>query len=315
MKKLIKKLALLFLLKVLLMPLIGCQKENILPDPTLTVSVSKTKILENETVTFNWNSSNANEVDLISNGNSTKVDLNGSITTAPLTSTTTFTFTATSLSGRYAGQRIVITVTSTDLTLSVTASPSTIACWDSTAVIVESANADSVTSDLKIHGLSGTFYTPRLTTTTTYHFDAYQKGKVLSQAVTITVNPPTRLDYLCRTGWKLVALDERPTVNDSWIPYTPDSHWLAEVNYFHKDGTFEIFNGDTLTGNGSWNFLSSDSLNWGGDAHIDTLTILKLQLTGVGECVNCSTGSTMIYRFVYVPVGSKKHKTTLIGKK
>ncbi len=162
------------------------------PPPTVSLTASPSSIASGGSATLRWSSTNAASAEIDQNIGA--VATSGSRTVSP-TATTTYRITVTSADGRTATDSATVTVTAPPPTVSLTASPSSIASGGSATLRWSSTNAASAEIDQNIGAVatSGS-RTVSPTATTTYRItvtSADGRTATDSATVTVTAPPPT----------------------------------------------------------------------------------------------------------------------------
>ena len=156
------------------------------PSPTVTVSASQTSIAYNATTNITWSSTNATTCTLSSGQSGTS----GSFTTPSLTTNTTYTVSCTGAGGSVSGSVTVTVAAAPTPTVSISSSPASVTSGQTATVSWSSVNATTCTLSNGKTGVSGSFVTPALTTTTTYTISCTGVGGSISGGSTVTVAQP-----------------------------------------------------------------------------------------------------------------------------
>ena len=246
------------LLSLLFLVIAGCKKDQTaMPLPTISIT---TLPQGNGIVTVAWISSNATGVTLaINGGNPQKVDLSGSVSS---NKPTTYLFTATGPGGQVTETKNNEIVSS----LQVSADSTNIVYGGKANITVTTQCIDSVISDLPgFHGTNGTFPTPSLNATTTYHFVAYYMGqKMGNDSITITVGYPAYQIALCQPmGWKWIQRWTRYDQQNPWSWFQLDSVALDMLTFYNLNGTGETYlmSNRQMIGNGVYTIYNTPQIS------------------------------------------------------
>jgi phospholipase C len=163
--------------------------------PTVTITANPTSITQGGSSTLTVTASNATQVVISDNVDSTKYMLAGTGGTQTVSPSTTTTYTATATgAGGSATATAVVTVTAAAPTVAITASPTTIMQGSSSTLTVSASNATQVVIsdnlDSTTYSLSSTGGTQTVTptTTTTYTATATGPGGTAKATASVTVN-------------------------------------------------------------------------------------------------------------------------------
>ncbi len=167
------------------------------PAPTVTVTASPASIISGSSSTLAVTATNATQVTVTgSDGTSYTLQAAGGTQTVSPAMTTTYTATATGAGGKItASATVTVTPPAVAPTVSMTASPASIASGASSTLIVMAANATQVTvtgSDGSTYTLQSSGGTQAVTpaATTTYTATATGAGGKATATATVTVVPP-----------------------------------------------------------------------------------------------------------------------------
>ena len=164
------------------------------PSPTVSISANPTNITTGASSTLTWSSTNATSC-TASGGWSGARTTSGSVTTGALSATTAFALTCTGPGGT-GSNTVTVTVTAPSApTVSLSASPTSIAAGESSTLTWSSTNATSCTSSNGWSGTSatsGSATTGALSVTTAFTMTCTGFGGTGSQTVTVSVTPPPK---------------------------------------------------------------------------------------------------------------------------
>ncbi len=185
------------------------------PAPVVTISANPTTLKSGSTSTLTWSSTHATSCTASGGWGGTE-PVSGSITTVALSTTTKFTLTCTG-SGGSASQSTTVTVAATPPTVSLSASPQSVASGGTSMLTWNSSAATACTASGGWSGslaTSGSKSTAAITATTTYTLACTGSGGTATQSATVTVTaPPT-------TGSASLYWSP-PTANTNGTPLTP----------------------------------------------------------------------------------------------
>ncbi len=168
------------------------------PAPTVNISADSTNLSYNGATTVRWNSTDATSCSASggTNGWSGNKATSGSFYTGNLTSNSTFHISCSNSTGSDSDS-VTINVASAPVqnpTVSISASPSSVAYNGASTISWNSANATSCSASSGTNGwsgnkaLSGSFYTGNLTNTTTFTITCTNSsGQPASDSVTVSV--------------------------------------------------------------------------------------------------------------------------------
>lgn len=259
MKKMNRLLLFSFLLIVILQ---SCKKEP--EPPTLILSATPQTIEYNGTATLTWETNHATSC-IFSGGS--LIDVNGSITTPPLTETTTYNFTATGQGGTTSKSITIKVNEAPKPTIIVSVDNDTVPRGSTVNILIESTNAVSIkivgvttgdpipeTTERTFPQLNGTFTTWELHKST--HFTITATGIDNSTAASdIHVNIPTKKDtltaLLCAKEWYIYQ--NWKYINDSLVEWSLSQLDISSIYKFNPDGTFHLKT-QVIDGIGYWHF-------------------------------------------------------------
>ena len=157
--------------------------------PTVSIKATPAFINYGETSVISWSSKNANSC--LASGGWTQINsTSGTFITPSLLKTVAYTISCTGRGGTTKASTKVLVGSAPAPTLTLTATPASIAYHGSSSLSWLSTNATSCTASGGWSGTepaSGTFTTPALTTTTTYTLTCTGIGGTATQSATITV--------------------------------------------------------------------------------------------------------------------------------
>ena len=316
----------LFLLFVFMMFIAGCKKDSKVtpqPPPPVVDTVTLTafanaqmitnstsyaiEILKGDTLHLSWNYTGEIPFEIKLNGEHFSSDVFGRID-VQVNSDLLFTFL---IKGTEQKAKIAITAkASPKPIISVNAVPFHVQFHGVSVITVSSAYGDSITSDQPgVHG-PGSFPTPALDKTVTYHYKIWGKGGTAVDSAKITVDPAPIQNLLFITAhpWRIKGSLRKCNESDAWDTLTPSQEYMDEVNYFYTDLTAKTY----LYGvwiDGPWPFvITADSLHWGNGPYKiiilnDTVMVIKHQIPSSV----CSSGF-VITQDTYIPAQSVKKK-------
>jgi phospholipase C len=183
----------LVLLSVAALPsCVGLKASNVNPVPTVSIAANPASIFPGQSVSLTWTSANAGSA-MIDNGIGASQP-SGSITVTP-TTTTTYTITASGPGGS-ATSSVTVTVTTAAPTVSITASPTSVAQGRSSVLTVVATDAMTVVvtenTDSTSHSLSATGGTLTVIPSSTTTYTATATGannQTTTATATVTVTP------------------------------------------------------------------------------------------------------------------------------
>ena len=161
--------------------------------PAVTLVATKSSIAMGTPATLRWSAKDA-QTCAASGGWSGTQPTSGTVTTDPLTATTSYTLTCSGPGGS-ASQSAEVVVTTLAPTVTLSASPTTIANGGTSTLSWNAANATACTASGSWHGAvatNGTWSTGALSDTTEYELTCTGAGGSATQSATVTVSalPP-----------------------------------------------------------------------------------------------------------------------------
>ena len=159
------------------------------PAPTVSLSASPPSIASGGSSTLTWSSANATSC-TASGGWSGPKPVSGSQLSAPITATTTFALSCTGAGGTVSTSAVVAVVPTP--TLSLIASPTTVAAGNASTLQWSTANAASCTASGGWTGAkatSGSQSTGAIVSTTTFTLTCTGPGGTIARNATVTVAP------------------------------------------------------------------------------------------------------------------------------
>ena len=265
--------------------------------PTVDLRADDTTLDSGDSTNVRWTSSNADTCRGTDgrNGWSGNKNLSGTFYTGSLTTDTTYRITCTNEDGSV-DDTITIRVNDEEEdrpTVNIYASPSSVNYNGSSTVTWNSSNADSCTANSGVNGwsgskgLSGSFYTGNLTTTTTFNITCRNDAGSSTDSTTIgVISTP-------------VVVNNLPTVA------------------IYADNTNLAYNGATnirwTTTNATSCFASGGSLGWAGQKSIGPAAFYTGSLTGARTySITCSNDAGSNSDFVTVSVRGRVLGTTTV---
>jgi len=163
--------------------------------PTVSIKATPASINYGETSVISWSSKNANSC-AASGGWAQINSTSGTFITPSLIKTVTYAISCTGRGGTTKASTKVLVGSAPAPTLTLTATPSSVAYHGSSSLTWSSTNTTSCMASGGWSGTeptSGTFTTPALTSTTTYTLTCTGIGGTATQSNTITVAPPSSI--------------------------------------------------------------------------------------------------------------------------
>ncbi len=227
------------------------------PAPTVTLSVGPSAITSGSSAMLTWSSTNATSCVASGAWSGTKA-VTGTQSTGALTANATYTLSCTGTGGS-AAQSATVSVTQPVPTITLGASPSTVASGSSSALTWSTTNATACTASGSWSGakaLTGTQSTGALTANATYTLTCTGTGGSAAQSATVSVTQPV------------------PTVSLAASPSTVASGGSSTL-------TWSATNATTCAASGGWsgNKAMSGSQSMGS---LTTNTTYTLNCTGTG---------------------------------
>jgi phospholipase C len=213
--------------------------------PTVTVTANPTSIMQGGSSTLTVTASNATQVVISDNVDSTKYTLAGAGGTQIVSPTTTTTYAATATgAGESATATAVVTVTAAAPAVTITASPSTITQRSSSTLTVTASNASQVVIsdnvDNTTYTLSNTGGTQTVapTTTTTYTATATGPGGTAKATASVTVNSVSSANSINHVIFMLQENRSFDTYFGMLNPYRKVHGWNVgdDGNVYNVDG-------------------------------------------------------------------------------
>ena len=202
------------------------------PDPTITCTPASQTIEAGDNATLTWNSSNADSVTIDPNlpGLSGTIPVDGSHTFSP-SSSNTYTFTAAADDTNEEGTAscsVTVTEPPPDPTITCTPASQTIEAGDNATLTWNSSNADSVTINPNLPGLSGTIpvdgshtFSPSSSNTYTFTAAADDTNEEGTASCSVTVNPPPAPSITCTPASQTIEAGDNATL--TWNSSNADS--------------------------------------------------------------------------------------------
>ena len=168
---------------------------SVIPPPTVSITANPASIVSGSSSTLTVTASNATQVTVSGTDGSTyNLPANGGTQVVSPTATTTYTATAIGAGGQITASTTVIVAPQTALTITITASPTSIISGNSSTLTVTATNATQVTvtgTDGSTYNLqpSGGTQAVSPTATVTYTAVAIGSGGQVSATATVTVGP------------------------------------------------------------------------------------------------------------------------------
>jgi phospholipase C len=211
----------------------GCELfvgSNVLKNPTITLTANPTSIALGQTTLLTAVATQATQVIITgSDGSTYTLGTAGGTQSVKPAATTTYTATATNSKGNSAATAIV-TVSTVQATVSITATPSTITSGSSSMLTVTATNATQVT----ITGTDGSSYTLQPaggtqsvspTATATYTATATNAAGSVTATVTVTVEPPATLQSIKHVIFMLQENHSFDNYFGMLNPYRKANNW------------------------------------------------------------------------------------------
>jgi len=202
--------------------------------PVVTITADPTTVKSGATSTLTWSSSNATSC-VASGGWAGGKAVRGSQKTVALSATTTFALTCTGNDGS-ASQSATVTVAETPPSVSLTASPSSIASGATSLLSWSSSHATACTASGGWSGnlaTSGSKSTAALKATTTYTLTCTGDAGSVTASATVTVKPPS--SGTATLSWS------PPKSNTNGTPLTPLKGYTIFYGTSAKDLSQSVF--------------------------------------------------------------------------
>jgi len=211
----------------------GCELfvgSNVLKNPTITLTANPTSIALGQTTLLTAVATQATQVIVTgSDGSTYTLGTAGGTQSVKPAATTTYTATATNSKGNSAATAIV-TVSTVQATVNITATPSTITSGSSSMLTVTATNATQVT----VTGTDGSSYTLQPaggtqsvspTATATYTAAATNAAGSVTATVTVTVEPPATLQSIKHVIFMLQENHSFDNYFGMLNPYRKANNW------------------------------------------------------------------------------------------
>ena len=213
--------------------------------PTVTIAANPSTIVQGNSSTLSVTATNATQVVISDNVDSTKYTLPGTGGTQTVTPGATITYTATATgAGGTATATAVVTVTAAAPAVTIVASPSTITQGSSSVLTVTASNATQVVIsdnvDSNTYTLSSTGGTQTVTpsTTTTYTATATGPGGTANATTSVTVNSAGSANSINHVIFMMQENRTFDTYFGMLNPYRKANGWNVgdDGNIYNVDG-------------------------------------------------------------------------------